>query len=236
MKYKDEKKELLNNGVFSFYLTERKKMALNGQFQDIDTDYGLDQEDARLCEQMRKARYEQIKKIEEHIKFWFNKSLNKSVLFCTFTFNDMAMEQKPATRKKAIVTMLNRTDDYLLNIDYGARNEREHYHAIVLVPTSELYTEDKHLRCHRFDDYRKGFYSVEEVRREDKDKKRLSRYVTKLTLHSIKVKQTYVSVKKGTEYQEFKKEIERIKNDARNGFGEWKNEEQRYDSLEALQV
>lgn len=56
-------------------------------------------------------------------------------LFLTLTFNNTYMEKTtPQSREKAIKRFLNKYClDYIANIDYGAKNNREHYHAIVIL-------------------------------------------------------------------------------------------------------
>ena len=49
-----------------------------------------------------------------------------------------------------------------------------------------------------------AIYCKKVFNKTEKDKTQIARYIAKLTLHSIKVKQKYVSVKKGTEYQKEK--------------------------------
>lgn len=241
MKYKEKKKDIIESGLFGYYTTERRKMALNGQFGEMDSNesygYGMTEEQTYLCEMIRKARYEQIKKIEDHINYLFNK-WTCHLYFVTLTFDDRAMALKPQTRRKNVIKILNQFEDYIVNIDYGTKNEREHYHAIVAIDhhTKEMYKDGKFMKCQLLDKYRLGFYSMEPIRTEDKDKKRLSRYINKLTLHSIKVKQTYVSVKKGSDYQLWKEEKEHIKELARTSFQYWKNETQKYDYLESLEM
>lgn len=54
--------------------------------------------------------------------------------FLTFTFTEKTLEKTTQkTRLRAIKTFLNgQASDYVLNIDYGKKNNREHYHAIIL--------------------------------------------------------------------------------------------------------
>lgn len=60
--------------------------------------------------------------------------LNKGdCLFLTFTFNEKTMKKiTESNRLRYIKRFLNeQTSDYILNKDYGHKNGREHYHAIV---------------------------------------------------------------------------------------------------------
>lgn len=77
-----------------------------------------------------RKRQRTIKKIYEIIK-------NKDAIFLTLSFNDATMKSTNAeTRKRYIKNYLrNETALYIANIDYGAKNKREHYHAIIKAST-----------------------------------------------------------------------------------------------------
>ena len=236
MKNRQKRIEILSNGTYQSYTEKRKKAFLAGHpgecYKDIiDNDTGeilatelneeyfqIDKDDLKECERVRKCRKEQREKIEAHIKFLFEKS-NYRIFFITFNFTDEALELTPDTRKQKIRRLLNMTsDDYILNIDFGKTTDREHYHAVVAFKINsftEYRNEFGKLKIQELDSYDFGFYDVEEIRTSDLDMKRLSRYITKLTMHSVKVRQSYVSVKKGTDYQAQKKTIKALKIDAR---------------------
>ena len=92
------------------------------------------------------------------------------------------------TRKQKITRFLKKTcKSYIANIDYGAKNEREHYHALV-VPISENIDNKT---------YKEMFYNsainFERIVISDKKNhdiestsKKVSKYVSKLTNHAIK--------------------------------------------------
>jgi hypothetical protein len=66
---------------------------------------------------------------------------------------------------------------YVANIDYGAKNKREHYHALI--------------NCDKIDfsNWRKyGNINAERVKNKDieSDKIKLSKYIAKLSNHAIK--------------------------------------------------
>lgn len=71
-----------------------------------------------------------IKKIYDLIK-------DKKAVFLTMSFNDETLKKTNAeTRRRYIKNYLkNETALYILNIDYGAKKGREHYHAIVKANT-----------------------------------------------------------------------------------------------------
>lgn len=56
---------------------------------------------------------------------------NKDVFFLTFTFKDETLKKTTQkTRERYIKAFLNdQASNYILNCDYGKKNNREHYHA-----------------------------------------------------------------------------------------------------------
>lgn len=105
--------------------------------------------------------------------------------FLTFTFTDTVLDStKEATRKKYVQRWLNEyTRDYYANVDYGERNQREHYHALVsFVP--ELARKDAFVTaCHAW--HVNGAIDVKKYRKGDAGK--VSTYLNKLCNHANKV-------------------------------------------------
>ena len=77
------------------------------------------------------ASYHRTKRLKNRIKTMLTSG---SCIFLTLTFrNDVLESTSQDTRKqyikKALKTM---SENYVANIDYGSKNDREHYHAVVL--------------------------------------------------------------------------------------------------------
>lgn len=227
----ERKAELLANGTYRTYTMKRRKafslcpdeLLSDDLFIDPKTGeanrtkkeeyFGMDAGTLEDCERIRKAKKNQRERIEEHLAYLFQRKDLEHV-FLTFTFNDAALSLKKETRKQTIRRLLSKLcEDYILNVDYGKENEREHYHAIASFSKEDRMLEEVegHLRVKGFEEYTLGFYDAEKVRIEDSSKERLARYVTKLVLHSVKVSQAYMSVKKGSDFQNFKKAKGRVK-------------------------
>lgn len=103
-----------------------------------------------------------------------------NAIFITLTFNDETLAKtSQITRRRYVARYLkDNCSKYVANIDYGAKNGREHYHAVV---NSDI--------C--FDNwYKYGAIKVERVRKSDTDSQKVSRYITKLTKHALKVENT----------------------------------------------
>lgn len=221
MKNQEFKKQLVSDGTFQKYMTSRKLAFQLGQdnslyLQQLNEEtlqyepvfneeiFSMSEDEAIECERMRRNKNKQVQKIEEHIRYLFSLK-NVALFFATFTFSDETLDTTSAkTRHRKVIQCLGANCiDYIVNIDYGTQNEREHYHALIAVDlrSVEVYLDDKgHFKITGLDAYKYGFYSLERIKTAEIDEKRLSRYITKLTFHSIKVKQSYVSVKKGSFY------------------------------------
>ena len=226
---KEFKKELIESGKYKEYKKSRMNLIRQGcywpiqeaeKFDEISTNiFGLWTEEISECERIRNNEQRQKKKIFDHLIFMLEG--NWTCYFVTFTFSDRYLEStKAETRRQKISRLLSSfCTDYIFNIDFGKENEREHYHGIICVQKNRaLVTKDNkgHVLIDKIDDgYNYGFYSAEEIRLNDIDAKRLTQYITKLTMHSIKVKQTYVSCKKNSPYQQLQKELKRYKDSNR---------------------
>ena len=237
MKNIEKRRAVLSDGSYQSYTALRKKaftekepekvysLKVNEDTGEIlpgmklNQDYfNLDEETLTECERIRNAKNKQRQKIEDHIRFLFDKG-KCDLYFATFNFNDVAMTKKEDTRKQLIRRLLNEVcDDYILNIDFGEKKGREHYHAIIAIRKdrqTKRVNEFGHLKLEELDSYNYGNYDLEEIKRDELDKVRLARYITKLTMHSVKVQQKKVCVKKGTDYQEQQKIIKSMRKDAR---------------------
>lgn len=226
-----------------FSMFENKQYDLvneNKNYFHNETGEQFTQLECECCLELKEARKKQIHKIREHILYWLNNDYY--IYFGTFTYSDDKVKKsiKPETLKKYIInTITNICDDYIINIDYGKDNERLHYHLLYAIKKNNfnndfyltdekrnkgskdkpIWVKGKKLNHKKLLDYENkiGWYDLEPCKDDEESAKKLSRYIDKLTLHSLKVKQSYVSVKKGTDYQkqkQFKKVLkDTIKNE-----------------------
>ena len=107
-------------------------------------------------------------------------------LFLTFTFRDKTLNNTSAyTRRRYVKYFLNALNvPYVANIDFGKKNEREHYHAVVQIGRVD-YSKWKYGAINgikirndiKYDD--DGVITSESV-------EKIARYVAKLTNHAIK--------------------------------------------------
>lgn len=99
-------------------------------------------------------------------------------IFLTLTFKDKILNNTSGlTRKRYVVRYLkNVSSNYIANIDYGAKNDREHYHAIVLANNID------YSLWHKI-----GAINGEIIHIQDFDTSiKIAKYINKLTNHAIK--------------------------------------------------
>lgn len=102
-------------------------------------------------------------------------------LFLTLTFSDKMFEREcmAETRRRYITRFLKeQCVEYVANIDFGSKKEREHYHAVV-VPKNKI----------DFAKYRTLFDSNINAKRiilDEQSIKLVGRYINKLTNHALK--------------------------------------------------
>ena len=101
-----------------------------------------------------------------------------SCLFLTLTFTDNVLDStNKETRRRYVSRFLKKYDSmYVANIDYGKKNGREHYHALICIDK----VSNK--------DWLYGDIDFKRVRNNniETDTKRLSKYIAKLSNHAIK--------------------------------------------------
>ena len=141
---------------------------------------GVILEKNREFERILSARYMKVSRLKKKIIYLMAR--HKYIYFCTFTFNDYYITKSERTQKDLIKSCLYNFDNnikYVLNVDYGSKNERLHYHGIIATDTK------LDLRNYLKIAY-PCFTSCDRVPITTNDVKRLSKYINKLTNHSLK--------------------------------------------------
>lgn len=130
-------------------------------------------------ERILKSRYNKVSRIKKHLIYLL--SHKKYNYFLTFTFDDYYINKCDRTKRDLIKNVLSKIDDslYILNIDYGKKNEREHFHCIFGTDNNSDINVflKKEYPC---------FSSCIPIRNTSDDIKRLSKYVNKLSNHTCK--------------------------------------------------
>lgn len=145
------------------------------------------------------ARYMKVSRVKKRLVWLISRF--RYVYFITFTFDDKRLNQKEETRRKLIKRTLEQIQGskWILNIDYGKKNEREHYHCILGLNNLDLdgdlieylfTNKTKELSDIYLDHKLKKIYpcfvSAERINCESEDIKRLSKYIDKLGNHCLK--------------------------------------------------
>ena len=142
--------------------------------ETLENQYYNNPNDALMyCEakKINHASYQRANRLKQRI----SKIIQKDSLFLTFTFRDEVLQKTTSdTRKQYVRRFLNAFNvPYVANIDFGSKNGREHYHAILQMPRINL-TEWKY-----------GGLNGKIIRNTNDDVK-LAKYISKLTNHAIK--------------------------------------------------
>lgn len=97
-------------------------------------------------------------------------------IFLTFTFTDETFNRRNAdSRKQAVKKYLTSLDcPYVANIDFGKKNGREHYHAVVGIDKVD------------YSKWKYGALNGLKIRNQTEDLTRIAKYIAKLTNHAIK--------------------------------------------------
>lgn len=129
------------------------------------------------------AKFARVRRLKKRI---FDMIYKNECLFLTLTFNDDALKNNTAdSRRQAVRRFLNLFNvPYVANIDFGKKNGREHYHAVIQIGKIDYhlwtYGAINGLRIRNDLKYDEdGVVSSESV-------EKISRYVAKLTNHAIK--------------------------------------------------
>lgn len=132
-------------------------------------------EEWKEAERVYDANKHQVSRVKKRIVQMLTTS--KHCVFLTLTFRDDVLASTTSeTRRQYVRKFLKQySNHYVANIDYGGKNGREHYHAVVderIDPNSWVY----------------GNLDVKKVRYnpESKSPVKLAKYVAKLTNHAIK--------------------------------------------------
>lgn len=170
------------------YRDNKEYKDLSDRIQNLYRAYDLICKNDLLFNEARKinkSRYKRSSRIKEIIKEWLviSQWYDSKILFITLTFNNETLQDtSEKTRRRYITRALKQVSRYYLaNQDFGADNEREHYHALLLLKKGEKVNRNymKQYWCY-------GFSNTKEVRLDLTDLTKVSKYVSKLTNHAIK--------------------------------------------------
>lgn len=176
----------------------------------------------RCLNQLQDARRQKGYRIKEQLKYYIIRGYK--LVFATFTFNDESIKQDEIYLKKHIYRLLNKCPDivdYIGNVDYGEENERIHYHYILVmnkdfIPEIKVRSQNHNGKYQKFNSveninikYKKGYTTYELIGTDIDDYERVTKYITKLTLHAIKkTTENKLITKRQSPYHKYQKMIQ----------------------------
>lgn len=157
----------------------------NSFLVDIPTEY------IQVANQILNNEYQRIKRVSKRIKQYIAVSdvtNNAYIYFVTLTFNDKVLEKtKENIRRKYVQKFLNSIClSYVANIDFGKKNEREHYHAVIIANEKLNYKLMKKLWLDTLNDKNDNKLKFEIVKKNNTSSIKLSKYINKLSNHAMK--------------------------------------------------
>lgn len=157
----------------------------NGEIIDLKKPYSFDYANQLLsiystnktmwqeAQKVNDASYHRNIRLKARIK---NMLLSGQCLFLTLTFtNDILSKTSEKTRRTYVARFLKTySNKYVANIDYGKKNEREHYHAVILCD---------YVSCKN---WTYGNLDIQKIILNDTCNVKLAKYINKLSNHAIK--------------------------------------------------
>lgn len=149
--------------------------------------YNVDNEDLRRqckeanllsvyneCVKINNASYARTKRLRCRVADMLSKG---DCIFVTMTFTDDVLNSTDTKQRRVIVSRYLKTFKcvYIANIDFGAKNHREHYHAIIQSSSIDLSLWRKF-----------GNINVERIKCLNACETKLAKYISKLSNHAIK--------------------------------------------------
>ena len=171
------KQVVVGSGLDREWSKAHKKAFFEGDTSDLEqirSAYG--EEVYTMAKNVSRSTYERYKRV-------FAKTsemvLSGKAVFLTLTFTDEVLSKtSPETRRRYVSRALKAISEvYVANVDFGSKKMREHYHAIVLFDGDGFKDVFK---------WSYGFFDAERVRTSEGDSKATSKYITKLSRHSMK--------------------------------------------------
>ncbi len=163
--------QMEQNGLYYPTLKNYSYEKLNNEKERFIKRYGFTT--FKVATNLNHASYKRTLRLKERIR---EAVASGSAYFITITFNNDTLARTNEKTRRVYVSrwLKSLTAFYVANIDYGLKNEREHYHAIITSDTRPPKS------------WSYGFIDIKKVATSETDTKRVSKYISKLTNHAIK--------------------------------------------------
>lgn len=158
---------------FAFSYDEASKFLKN--CSDLSNNFPLFKEFYNNCDRFSNSRHKKLQRLRPRVEKLFKSS--PFVYFITYTFSDEDLKLKSETRRKNVIHFFKSLHGvflFILNIDFGEKNGREHYHCLL-----SSYNEIEYK-------YFPNNIDFERVPNFIEDKERISRYILKVENHALK--------------------------------------------------
>lgn len=159
-----------------FHYSEQLAL-IKRKLSEVEKEYAsMCQDDLwKEAQRINNAQYARTRRLKKRIK---NMLLSGTCFFLTLTFTNKCLRSTSAETRRRYVTQTLRDMnciDYIANLDFGKKNGREHYHALVQIEriNSSYWTF--------------GNLDFEKCGSSDKDCEKLAKYTSKLTNHALKI-------------------------------------------------
>ena len=182
------RESVVQNGLCSLLKSLSWEIYSNNLETDAKTillNSGYDIDEINLAIKVNNSWFAKCHRIKKRIIKMENEKQkdNLKMFFATFTFNDDTLEKNSKESLKTYVRRFLKDNciDYLANVDYGKKNGRIHFHAVCIA--KDVLPYQIWYEVHNY-----GTLKVEHCRfdKEKSDEKKMSKYINKLSLHSIK--------------------------------------------------
>lgn len=131
-------------------------------------------DDWKEAHRINDARYKRVQRLRSRI----SSMIDKPCVFVTLTFTDDILDSTSCDSRRKYVRryLASQGEQFIANLDYGGKNGREHYHAIIQADKIDCKPWSK--KC--------GNVDVKKVRTQGESETRIAKYMAKLTNHAIK--------------------------------------------------
>lgn len=143
------------------------------EYQEMENTMPVEFQGAK---RLNDCRYKQVATIKNRN---FQIVKDGKAIFLTLTFTDSVLAATSELTRRSYVSrfLKEQCSNYLANIDFGSKSEREHYHAIVK-PLGKKIDLGKWAKY--------GLINAQRIKNTDADLVRTAKYVAKLTFHALK--------------------------------------------------
>lgn len=187
------------------------------ELTDLHHKYNIECKEYKTLTRLNDNIARRKKRVHERIELFtlltnniilLNNLSHYELYFCTFTIDEdhiKRYENNINNFLRYIKKVLNNLNaSYIINTDFGDKNERLHAHGIIAIQKGII----ESIECHNYiilphdQNYNIGFYYLEQITNSEEDKERLTCYITKLTRHAFKESNKNIQIVYSKDYKQ----------------------------------